>query len=78
VSVWLAFENVKGRDELKAESKKPSAAIDAVTKHVPLLDAEIVAVLVEFESVQPDALPPVIENVIAPDPLVPLVTMLKA
>lgn len=44
-------------------------AIVAVSKHVPKLDAVIVALLVAFERVQPVAVPPLlIANVIAPLP----------
>ena len=64
--------------ELVAASKKLSAAIVAETEQVPAVDAVSVAVIEEFESVQPVAEPFEAERVTAPEPLEPDVVTLSA
>jgi hypothetical protein len=70
---------VKVAAALVVASYVASAALVAWIRHVPTVVAVIVAVAVESESAQPDALPPdVIANVVAPEPEPPEVVIDKA
>ena len=76
---WIALSNVKVTAALVADAYVASAAIVALTKHVPELDAEIVAVAEVLDNAHEVAVPPdVIAKVIAPLPVDPEVVILKA
>ena len=75
----VALVNVKVAAALVVASYVESAALVARIQQVPAEAAETVAVDVELESVQPDALPPdAIAKVIAPVPEPPEVLIDKA
>ena len=77
--VCVALVNVKVAAALVAASYVASAALVAWIRHVPIVVAVIVAVAVESESAQPDALPPdAIAKVVAPEPEPPEVVIDKA
>ena len=77
--VGVALVKVKVNVSLDRASYVESAALVARIKQVPAEAAETVAVDVELESVQPDALPPdAIAKVVAPEPEPPEVVIDKA
>jgi hypothetical protein len=77
--VGVALVKVKVTVSLDRASYVESAALVALIWQVPAEFAETVAVAVELESAQPDALPPdAIANVIAPVPDPPEVVIDKA
>ena len=73
------MSNIKVAAALVISSYVASAALVAWIRHVPTVVAVIVAVDVELESVQPDALPPdAIAKVVVPEPEPPEVVIDKA
>jgi len=79
VMVCVALVNVKVAAALVISSYVASAALVAWIRHVPVVVAVIVAVAVELERAQPDALPPdAIAKVVAPEPEPPEVVIDKA
>jgi len=77
--VGVALVKVKVTVSLDRASYVESAALVACIQQVPAEFAETVAVAVELESAQPDALPPnAIANVIAPVPDPPEVVIDRA
>ena len=79
VTDCVALVNVKVAAALVVASYVASAALVAWIRHVPVVVAEIVAVAVELERAQPDALPPdAIAKVVAPEPEPPEVVIDKA
>ena len=75
----VALVNVKVAAALVVGSYVASAALVACIRHVPTDVAVMVAVAVESESAQPDALPPdAIAKVVAPEPEPPEVEIDKA
>ena len=71
--------NINVAAALVVASYVASAALVAWIRHVPIVVAVIVAVAVESESAQPDALPPdAIAKVVAPEPEPPEVVIDKA
>ena len=77
--VWVALVNVKLALALVVAEYVESAALVAWIRHVPIVVAVIVAVAVESDSVQPEAVPPdAMANVIAPVPDPPEVVIDKA